>query len=392
MEAIIRLLNSEDEHYIELNEFTNLKNNNLLSNIASNFNLKLIFSYLKYDYILKLIKYSKSLQNKIEIKKTNYMDYSNIKIISEVINKTFKPINTYTVLFLFFPPFILKTIRILCCCNIFYQFFIILFGLFINTFFFIYPIYIFTDQEKLNIISVNLINVSSFGMIIFTINIIICSFSHKIHMYTWLFFTLIHILFEILILIKSYYLIAKEINFMDELFLWINFFYIGCHLYNIIKKWPKKTYQYFLKEYRNIKIAPYLMGIEAYKKNKKKYITNIVGELKYIYLEEDLKIFYEINKFRKQNNLPYLESENNFPDFIINEISEIFIFKWKNLFILPNNKYLLKYDIGKFNYYFKNNDRELIQILLKNEINRINIVTQKNIQYILLYESDIDIN
>ena len=134
------------------------------------------------------------------------------------------------------------------------------------------------------------------------------------------------------------------------------------------------------------------MEIESYKKNKKKYITNIVGELKYIYSEEDLKILYEINRFRNKNNLPYLESENNFPDFITNEISEIFIFEWKNLFILPNIKYLFKYDIGEFNNYFQNNDRELIQILLKNEINRINIVTQKNIQYILLYHSDIDIN
>lgn len=134
------------------------------------------------------------------------------------------------------------------------------------------------------------------------------------------------------------------------------------------------------------------MEIESYKKNKKKYITNIVGELKYIYSEEDLKILYEINRFRNKNNLPYLESENNFPDFITNEISEIFIFEWKNLFILPNIKYLFKYDIGEFNNYFQNNDRELIQILLKNELNRINIVTQKNIQYILLYHSDIDIN
>ena len=130
------------------------------------------------------------------------------------------------------------------------------------------------------------------------------------------------------------------------------------------------------------------MKMESYKKNKRKYISNIVGELKYIYLEEDLKIFIEINNFRKQYNLPYLQLENNLRDFIINEISEVFIFKWKNLFILSKNKYLFKYNIGKFNYYFQNNDRELIQILLKNELNRINIVTQNNIQYILLYECD----
>ena len=135
MDAKIRLLNSEDENYIELKEFKNLKNNNLLSNISSNSNLKLIFTYLKYDDILKLIKNNKSLQNKIGIEKTNYMDYSNIKIVSNKIIKRFKPVDIYTILFLFLPPSILKVIRILCCCNIFYQFFIILIALFVHIFF-----------------------------------------------------------------------------------------------------------------------------------------------------------------------------------------------------------------------------------------------------------------
>ena len=365
MDAIIRLLNSEDENYVELKEFKNLKNNNLLSNITSNFNLKLIFTYLKYDYILKLIKNNKSLQNKIGIGKENYKDYSNIKIFSKEINEKFKPIHICTPFFSL-PPFILKIIKILCCCDIFYQFFIILIASFINIFFMFYPIYIIVEQEKLNIILVNFINASLFGLIIFRMYLLmIKECGSKFHMYEWLFFILIHILYEIIILIKSYYLIEKEVNFMDELFLWSNFLYINCQVYNIIAKWPKKKYEYSLIEYNNIHINPYLMKMESYKKNKRKYISNIVGELKYIYLEEDLKIFIEINNFRKQYNLPYLQLENNLRDFIINEISEVFIFKWKNLFILSKNKYLFKYNIGKFNYYFQNNDRELIQILLK---------------------------
>ena len=36
-------------------------------NIKSNYNLKLIFSYLDYQYILKLVKYNKRLQNKLGI-------------------------------------------------------------------------------------------------------------------------------------------------------------------------------------------------------------------------------------------------------------------------------------------------------------------------------------
>ena len=99
MDAKIRLLNSEDENYIELKEFKNTKNN-LLAKITSNFNLKLIFTYLKYDYILKLIKNNKSLQNKIGIKKKNYKDYSNNKIFSKELKKIF--IQFILKLFIFF--------------------------------------------------------------------------------------------------------------------------------------------------------------------------------------------------------------------------------------------------------------------------------------------------
>jgi hypothetical protein len=344
---------------------------------------------LKYDYILKIIKYNKSLQNKIGIEKQNYKDYSNIKIDSIEINEKFEQIEINTVLFSF-PPFILKIIRIICCCNIFYKFFINLIAFLMNIFFLFYPIYIYIEQEKLNIILVNFINISLFGLIILRMNFIMCLCT-TIHFFALLFFTLIHTLFEIIIIIKSYYLIGKEINFTDKLFLLINFLYISCQFYYIISKWPKKNYVYHLIEYKNIKIEPYLINFESYKKNKQKYISNIFGKLKYYNnLEEDMKIFRKINNFRNKNHLPYLEPENNLPDFIKNEISEVILFKWKNLFILPKNKYLFKYDFGKFNYYFQNNDKELIQILLKSELNRIKIITQKNIQYILLYECDID--
>ena len=85
MNSRVRLINFEEGNYTELKKVETLNNNNILLNINSNNNVKLLFSYLKYDKILKLIKYNKSLQNKIEIEENNYKEYSNIEIKSEGI-------------------------------------------------------------------------------------------------------------------------------------------------------------------------------------------------------------------------------------------------------------------------------------------------------------------
>jgi len=85
MNSRLRFINSEEENFIELKKIETFNKNNILLNINSIYSLKLLFSYLKYDKILKLIKYNKSLQNKIRIEKNNYKDYSNIEIISKVI-------------------------------------------------------------------------------------------------------------------------------------------------------------------------------------------------------------------------------------------------------------------------------------------------------------------
>ena len=94
-------------------------------------------------------------------------------------------------------------------------------------------------------------------------------FIARVHIYIWLLLTLIHILFEIIIIIKLFYLISKEVSFIDKLFLWMNFLYISGHFYDIIINWPKQRYKYFLKEYKNIQIKPYLMEMESYKKINK---------------------------------------------------------------------------------------------------------------------------
>lgn len=94
MEKEERLLVSENEDYIELKDISKI-NNNLLLNISSNYIVKHIFSYLKYNYILKLIKYNKLIQNKIGFDKQNYKNYSNTKYIKGEIFQWWKKWDWY---------------------------------------------------------------------------------------------------------------------------------------------------------------------------------------------------------------------------------------------------------------------------------------------------------
>ena len=87
------LLNSNNG-YIELDDIIQTKNlssetkqninnkdTNKLLSISSNYILKNIFLYIKYNTSLKIIKNNKSLQTKLEINIQNYKDYSDFDYI-----------------------------------------------------------------------------------------------------------------------------------------------------------------------------------------------------------------------------------------------------------------------------------------------------------------------
>ena len=63
--------------------FNCIKNRNLLDNIKSIFFSRILFSHLIEKIKLKLIKYNKKLQNKIDIKLINYKFYSGKYIVYE---------------------------------------------------------------------------------------------------------------------------------------------------------------------------------------------------------------------------------------------------------------------------------------------------------------------
>ena len=75
----------------------------------------------------------------------------------------------------------------------------------------------------------------------------------------------------------------------------------------------------------------------------------------------------------------------NLPLDIIYEPTKFIIYNNENIFHISDNKYLLKYKLGSFTFDFKNKNKEIMNILLNNNINTINIITQGKIQYIFLY-------
>lgn len=67
-----------------------MKNDIILDNISSDYCLKSIFTYLDYNCALKLIKYNKKFQNKLNIKIDNYRIFSSYKYIKRKIIRKLK--------------------------------------------------------------------------------------------------------------------------------------------------------------------------------------------------------------------------------------------------------------------------------------------------------------
>ena len=96
----------------------------------------------------------------------------------------------------------------------------------------------------------------------------------------------------------------------------------------------------------------------------------------------------EINDYRRDNDVQLLGvcQCRNIPDFLIKEPTAIMLFPEQNLFKLSDKKYLFKYPIGIFEDVFHRKDRNILNVLLKNNLNHIQIINYLNMEYIYIYE------
>ena len=77
----------------------------------------------------------------------------------------------------------------------------------------------------------------------------------------------------------------------------------------------------------------------------------------------------------------------SFSDLIINKFSEIFLFNYKSVFKISNWEYLLINPVNEFEEKFENKNNDLINILLIEDLNRIQIYQQDNNVFIHIYKN-----
>jgi len=388
-----------------------MSRNDNIFDISSEYTLKTIFSFIKYNKVLKIVKHNKSLQNKLEINLQNYQTFSNYQYIKRKITRTYDPRENE-------------------CVEMGKIFFTSLITFIFFVYVFIYSILLVSlesfdnsntkinyDKKALNII--NRINSYLFLFIIFIIGsffLLLCfilkncySDSPKlkrIKLLMLIVIDLIYVTYECLIIWKLSlsYKIKKNENdttwFMtcDYIFIILNSLFILYMIfltylyYSDAGKKIEVFVKYILTGYKDIEINGFLFPDYFHKMSneaKNKFINDNKYNFQFLLNHEQLDLISLINDFRERNNLEKftIDWDKNLPNFILNESSEIMLFSFNHIFKLPNQNYLFKYKVGIFEKKFKNNEKDIINILLKPNLNRIIIINQNMTEYVLVYES-----
>jgi hypothetical protein len=162
--------------------------------------------------------------------------------------------------------------------------------------------------------------------------------------------------------------------------IYIYFIYVG----NSVRDEGKKL---ILKKFRDFEINDYNLPENFKQMNdyeKRKYILD--NKTNYT-IENQKDLINEINELRKENNIDELKWDKTiyYEDLIMDKYSELFLSDYENIFKLSNRKYLIKYPFDDFQKRFKNREKNLTDILLNDNLNKIIIIKKNSIIFILIY-------
>jgi len=376
---------------------------NKILNISSNYSRRILFSYLEYDNIIRLIKYNKNLQNKLGIKimnKKNYIIKEENKSDSYHLENNFTYIIVSLFIFYISFSFVLGLIEI----GFFTYFFFSLLFSALN-----YALEYYINVK--NIYKLNTITSFFYAIIIYIpffkkhlIFIYSCLPIIFLHIIAYLFFPkhgktykslrefkikrcfILIISFLVLICKRFKLIYLKNTGFSIIIYIYFLYnciyYYYLFHVVVVELFFNSNNYipKSILLEYKDVKIKPYYLHRFKQIRNKEKFLKGIAKNFNVIHSNEELLIFSKINNLRINNNIQELLLDNYFPDFIINEQAEMILFPFIKIMKISEEKYLIK--VNEQNFL---NEIEIKNILVKDNLNRINIIKRNNDIYIYIF-------
>ena len=375
-----------------------------LNNIKSKYNLKQVFLYSYFDFksVLKLIKYNKSLQKKLGInikdcycnykyqKQFEKNEFSIILSLSNIIIKVIMLVFFFIYLILFYVKgsFIDENIKKNC-----------------------------DDKNKIRFIEI--MNNNLYGYLIFLLISILwyvlclirtISFKVITRLIIFNLILLIDLFYYILLCIKYNYsnhiifdIILKDQNniFVDSWFINMDFlilllspifyialaFFIYC-IYKCNFNDLEDQIIFKLNQFKDVNIIDFPIRKDFRYLNIKE-INKIIFEnarnYKYKLKENQIDLIGKINEIRRKNNIPLLsyDKTERIPHFIINGVTEEIFDKNKNNFKLKSFLYLFRYKKNEFQNFIETD--EILSVITNDLFNKIKIIEQNNIEYILIY-------
>lgn len=398
-----------------------------ISNVKNKEILKQIFSNLEIIHILKIIKYNKAIQTKLEITQDNFKNNSDLPRYNYIIKSQKVKIKKKRTGAIYIHENEKLNFGVIYSNSILYGIFLLLL--------LIYSILLVTidtfdesntidnyDQNSLDIIL--FLNKSLFILVanvvlsFFIISFYSCSqctYAYGCQKYLRAFFIIffiaIHIIFEGLIIWKlalSYDIKSVTTTWfivLDYLFIIFHFFYIlylfvGVALFftylgkNIIFKTEA-----FLISYNKIKLNEFLLPNQFLGYNKyfrKKCISENTINFSYDITEAQINLIKLINTYREKYLIPdfLFKKIPKIPKDMLNLPSEAILFDYKHIFKLGNNKYMIRYPVGELEKNIINEDKELMSIISKDNLNNIHVINREpENEYIYIWEgNDVNLN
>ena len=383
------------------------ENHSLLAKIKSSYILKdiLTLAFKNMNSVLKFVAYNKALLNKLDINFKDYYDFKakeKTKIEIDFNNELSLGIASLDIFSLFIPLLI----------------YIIMFyskGTFNDK-----NLKEEYDKKKKNYVDIMnkyiLLSFLAFHIIFIVLNIILLKkifsgfLKNTIFFFLYIFYCLIYLIFDIAYIIKFSFTIEiikklKDIKKKAKT-IWFYYFDIVLLIYMFSSLlWKFIKFKYNIRKYKLL-ILNQINGFHInnftfylYKEN-----SNKIGKIKKIFKKENMKeykselndnqirLINNINQLRKENNIRELkyDEKQKFPDYLMNKKTELFFYKEKNIYKFNNNYYLIKYPISETQKDIT--DKNIINIITIDILERINIMQKDEYYYIALYNDHFDKN